>query len=69
MLDGSGTYDLDMFVSRANAVVDAHTERKGPLFLYLALHSVHEPDECPAAFYAKFPKVRYYIIKTHRLSS
>ena len=50
----NGTYDLDMFVSRANAVVDGHPETK-PLFLYLALHSVHEPDECPAFFYDKFP--------------
>lgn len=52
----NGTYDLEMFADRAKTIMTEHDKAK-PFFMYLALHSVHDPDECPAAWYKKYPGV------------
>ena len=51
----NGTYDMVMFAERAIDVLKAHDESSAPFFMYLALHSVHEPDECPANWTAVHP--------------
>jgi hypothetical protein len=61
----NGTYDMVLFGEKANALLDAHLEEHtgangslvAPLFLYLALHSVHEPDECPKNWTDLYPHV------------
>lgn len=52
----TGTYDLDLWVTRAKEVLDLH-DAAVPLFVYLALHSVHEPDECPQEWIDMYPGV------------
>lgn len=52
----NGTYDLDMFATRASDIMSAHN-KSIPFFMYLALHSVHEPDECPAKWYDMYKGV------------
>ena len=54
-----GTYDLGMLVGEANAVLERHPSGADapPLFLYLALHSVHAPEEVPASWEAPYAAV------------
>ena len=52
-----GKYDLDLWRQRAFDIIDGHGGNGRSLFMYLALHSVHEPDEVPQKWYAMYPNV------------
>ena len=65
----NGTYDLGVLIAEANVVLDQHSPEgnnmgKGnqpiidtPLFMYLALHSVHEPNQVGEEWMRPFAKV------------
>ena len=65
----NGTYDLGVLIAEANSVLDQHSPEdnnagKGnqpdldtPLFMYLALHSVHEPNQVGEEWMRPFASV------------
>ena len=66
----NGTYDLGVLITEANSVLDQHSPEdnnlgKGtqphidtPLFMYLALHSVHEPNQVGEEWMRPFAAVQ-----------
>merc|ERR1719198_1167279 len=54
----TGTYDLDLWTQRVGEILHQHDAEAGPpLFVYLGLHSVHEPDEVPQEWFDMYPNV------------
>merc|ERR1719282_1576890 len=52
-----GIYDLDLWTAAASQTIGMHNPRHGPLFLVLAYHSPHAPNESPDEFYDMYPDV------------
>lgn len=52
----NGTYSCNLYGSKAVQQIEAH-DTKDPLFLYLAFHDMHAPNECPPEY--EDPSVDY----------
>lgn len=57
----NGTYNAFNFAAEAQRVIKNHAKEKSvqPLFMFLALHNVHQPVEAPPDFLNLYPKSNY----------